>query len=461
MSNFDQSFISGIISQLRSNTNLDAHEYKDFFISIFFVFFMSSHRPDLIKNINLFFLHSLSTNYKDSFFSELLLAAEQVDVFYKGELGLKETIEHLTIRAGKINNSSLKQACINLYDVISRSEFPAIAGDCFEKIIQEFSEAQGKSAGEAYTPRELVEMMVELVEPKGGESVYDPTCGSGGFLISANNKALNSKGHTPVQIHGREINLSAARIARINCIVHGITDGDIRISDSLQNLEVSSYDIILANPPFSLATDSYQKINACSYLDFGMPPPSNADFAFLQMIIKSLKQDGRAAVLIPNGVLFRGGLEEGIRTRIVQSGIIEAVISLPGGVLKYAGIPRAILLLKKPGVENKPILLIDAAEAENHAGASLSAPLNSLFQSVVEIYKKFEEVEGVSRIVTADELARNSYILNVSRYMPTQQVKKIGLPELVKNQSELEIRLAELQREFSELLADHERHSDI
>jgi type I restriction-modification system DNA methylase subunit len=118
-------------------------------------------------------------------------------------------------------------------------------------------------------------------------------------------------------------------------------------------------------------------------------------------------------------------------------------------------------LLKKPGVENKPILLIDAAEAETHAGASLSAPLNSLFQSAVEIYKKFEEVEGVSRIVTADELARNSYILNVSRYMPTQQVKKIGLPELVKNQRELEIRLAELQREFSELLAEHERYSDI
>jgi type I restriction enzyme M protein len=179
------------------------------------------------------------------------------------------------------------------------------------------------------------------------------------------------------------------------------------------------------------------------------------------MIIKSLKQDGRAAVLIPNGVLFRGGVEEGIRTRIVQSGIIEAVISLPGGVLKYAGIPRAILLLKKPEVENKPILLIDAAEAENHAGASLSAPLNSLFQSAVEIYKKFEEVEGVSRIVTTDELARNSYILNVSRYMPTQHVKKIGLPELVKNQRELETRLAELQREFSELLAEHERHSDI
>jgi type I restriction enzyme M protein len=179
------------------------------------------------------------------------------------------------------------------------------------------------------------------------------------------------------------------------------------------------------------------------------------------MIIKSLKSDGRAAVLIPNGVLFRGGVEEAIRTRIVQSGVIEAVISLPGGVLKYTGIPRAILLLKKPGVENKPILLIDAAEAESHVNANLSAPLNSLFRSAVEIYKKFEEVEGVSKFVTTDELARNSYILNISRYMPTQQVQKMGLSDLTKNQRELEIRLAELQREFGELLAEYERHSDI
>lgn len=461
MSKLDQSVISGIISDLRSNTNLDAQEYKDFFVSVFFVFFMLSHRRDLIKDIDSFFLQPLSTNYRGNFFSELLLAAEQVDVFYKAELGLKETIEHLITRAGKVNDSVLRQACINLYKVVSRSEFHAAAGDCFEKIIQDFAEVQGKSAGEAYTPRELVDMMVELVEPRGGESVYDPTCGSGGFLISANNKALNSKDRTPVQIHGREINLSAARIARINCIVHGITDGDIRMSDSLQDLEVSSYDIVLANPPFSLTTDSYQKTNSCSYLDFGMPPPRNADFAFLQMIIKSLKSDGRAAVLIPNGVLFRSGVEEGIRTRIVQAGIVEAVISLPGGTLKYSGVPRAILLLKKPGVENQPILLIDAAEAQSRVRATLAAPQSSLFDSAVEIYKKLEEVEGVSKFVTTDELARNSFILNISRYMPTQQIKTMGLLELTKNQRELEIRLVELQREFGELLAEYERRSDI
>ena len=455
MSKLGQSHISTIISELCSNTNLDIQEYKDFFVSVFFVFFMSSHRQDLIKDIDSSFLYSLSTANRVSFFPKLLLAAEQVDFFYKGELGLKETIEHLITRAGKENASDFRQACIKLYDVVSKSEFPSVAGDCFEKIIQDFSEAQGKRGGEAYTPRELVEMMVELVDPRGGESVYDPTCGSGGFLISANNRALRSQEHTPVQIHGREINLSAARIARINCIVHGISDIDIRVSDSLQNLEVSSYDIVLANPPFSLATDSYQRSNACSYLDFGLPPPRNADFAFLQMIIKSLKPDGRAAVLIPNGVLFRGGVEEGIRTRIVQAGIIEAVISLPSGVIKYTGMPTAILVLKKPGVTNRPVLLIDAAEAGNYVGASSFAPLKSLFGLVLKIYKNFEEVEGVSKLVTREELERNSYILNISRYMIARQVQKMDLPELAKKQRELEIRLAELQRAFNELLAEH------
>ncbi|WP_448105637.1 HsdM family class I SAM-dependent methyltransferase [Pseudomonas lini] len=456
MNKLDRSIISTIISELRSNTNLDTQEYKDFFVSVFFVFFMSVHRRSLTKNIDLNFLESILAPHNDNLFSELLLAAKQVDSIYKDELDLRETIEHLIARAGKENATAFRQACIQLYGVVSNNEFPVVAGDCFEQIIQSFSETQGKRAGEAYTPRGLVEMMVEIVEPRGGESVYDPTCGSGGFLISANIKALNSKDHAPLQVHGREINLSAARIARINCIVHGIIDSDIRTSDSLQALEVSTYDIILANPPFSLATDSYERSTTCSYFDFGMPPPNNADFAFLQMIIKSLKPGGRAAVLIPNGVLFRSGIEGAIRKKIIQAGIIESVISLPGGMLKNTGIPTAILVLKKPGVPGKPILLIDSAEAERHIGADLPAPLKSLFSSTLEKYKNFEEVEGVAKLVTTDELEGNSYNLNISRYMLTQQVQRKSLPDLIRKQRGLEVRLAELQREFSELLAEHE-----
>jgi type I restriction enzyme M protein len=451
---FDHSFTSAIISELRSNTNLDTQEYKDFFVSVFFVFFMSIHRRDLMQNIDLYFLESMLAPQGDDFFPKLLLAAEHVDIFYKNELGLRETIEHLITRAGKMNATAFRQACIKLYDVVSRNELPA--GDCFEQIIQTFSETQGKRAGEAYTPRGLVEMMVEIVKPRGGESVYDPTCGSGGFLISANIKALNSENHSPLQIHGREINLSAARIARMNCIVHGIVDSDIRISDSLQALEVSTYDIILANPPFSLVTDSYERSTTCSYFEFGAPPPNNADFAFLQMIIKSLKPGGRAAVLISNGVLFRGGIEGAIRKKIIQAGIIEAVVSLPGGMLKNTGIPTSILVLKKPGVPGRPILLVDSAEAERHIGTDLSAPLKSLFSSTIEKYKNFEEVEGVAKLVTTDELEGNSYNLNISRYMLTQQVQRTSLPDLISKQRELETRLADLQREFSELLVEHE-----
>ncbi len=140
----------------------------------------------------------------------------------------------------------------------------------------------------------------------------------------------------------------------------------------------------------------------------------------------------------------------------MQAGIIEAVISLPGGVIKYTGIPTAILVLKKPGVKNKPVLLIDAAEAEKYVDASPFAQLKSLFDSALEVYKKFEEVEGVSKLVTTEELESNSYILNISRYVLTQQVQKMALSDLAKKQRELEARLAELQREFGDLLHEHE-----
>ena len=281
MNKFDRSIISTVISELRSNTNLDVQEYKDFFISVFFVFFMSTHRrgPDI--DIDLRFSGPMLAPYEDGFFSELVLAAEQADTIFKDELGLCETIKHLIARAGKKNATAFRHACIQLHTIVSNSGFSAIAGDCFEEIIQSFSETHGTRAGESYTPRELVEMMVEIVEPIGGESVYDPVCGSGGFLVLANTKALNSTNHAPLKIHGREINLSAARIARMNCIVHGIFDSDIRTADSLQDLDVSAYDIILANPPFSLATDSYDRSATCSYFDFGPPPANNADFAFL------------------------------------------------------------------------------------------------------------------------------------------------------------------------------------
>lgn len=453
MSKFDRSYIRAIISELHSSTNLDAQEYRDFIISVFFVFFILIHRRELLKDADSCVPESILKRPSGDFFSELLAAASRVDMLYESELDLKTTIEHLMVRAGDLNATALKSACFKLYDLVLNSEH--LAGDSFEYIIQNFSEAQGRKASEAYTPRALVEMMVELVAPKGGESIYDPVCGSGGFLISANEKALRTESGLPLNIHGREINLSASRIAKMNCIVHGIHDSDIRIADSLQAFEVSAYDIILAHPPFSLATDSYGVDSSCSYLDFGVPSPNNADFAFLQMIIKSLNSGGRAAILVSNGVLFRGGIEGVIREKIIQAGLVESVISLPGGMLKNTGIPTSILILKKPGAPGKSILLIDSAEAERQAGTDSFASLKSNFSATIARYKSFEEVEGVAKLVTTDELSMNFYSLSISRYMLEREVERTSLPDLIRKQTQLENRLADLQRGFSELLKDH------
>lgn len=454
MNNNFQSPIAAIIAELRSSTNLDSQEYKGFFVSVFFVFFVLIHRRELLKQDSLFVLGLVQALDDEGFFSKLQNAAKHVDKLYDDALGLSETIEHLIIRGREINSAAFRRTCISLYGVVSDSEL--YSGDTFEKIIQFFSELQGRRASEAYTPRDLVDMMVEIVEPRGGESIYDPVCGSGGFLVSANMRASNFDAESKLKIHGREINLSAARIAKINCIVHDVFGGDIRMSDSLQDLEVSAYDVILANPPFSLATESYGRRVSDSYFDFGIPPQNNADFAFLQMIIKSLKPEGRAAVLVSNGVLFRGGIEGVIREKIIQSGIVEAVIALPGGALKNTMIPTAILVLRKSRLPKSPILLIDSAAAERQVNPALTSSLGLPFSSTLEKYKKLVEVDGVSRFVTADELESNSYSLNISRYIIARQAHKRSLSDLVRTQKELEARLEKLQRDFSHLLSEHE-----
>ncbi len=450
MSDFEYSIIDTIIDDLRSKTNLDTQDYTDFFVGIFFVIFSSIHNKKIDDHLQALLRDSIKTSQNDVIISILLQAADQVDLAYSDDLSLRIAIQHLTERVR--NPSAVTETCIQLHELISSNIFPAAAGRFFEKIIQHFAEAQGKRAGEAYTPRELVKMMVDIVEPVGGESLYDPTCGSGGFLISANISALTCKRSGPLKIYGREINSSAARIAKINCILHGITNFEIRKSDSLQEVDASSYDIVLANPPFSLSTSSYQAGITTAYFDFGAPPPNKADFAFLQMILKSLKPEGRAAVLVPNGVLFRGGLEGAIRRSIIQNGLVDAVIVLPGGMLKNTGIPTAVLVLRKPGTANNPVLLIDSPEAEKYADDNSSMEPRAPFYKTLKIYKTRKEHEGISKLITIEQLENNSYNLNPSRYMENQQLQKKSINILAEKQKNLEAQLAALQKEFSELL---------
>lgn len=450
MSDFEHSIIDTIIDDLRSKTHLDTQEYTDFFVCIFFVIYSSIHNRIIDDHLQALLRESIKTSQNDIIVSTLLQAADQIDGAYSNELSLRIAIQHLTERVR--NPFAVTETCIQLYKLISSHIFPTAAGGFFEKIIQHFAEAQGKRAGEAYTPRELVKMMVDIVEPIGGESLYDPTCGSGGFLISANISALTCKHSGPLKIYGREINSSAARIAKINCIVHGITDFEIRKSDSLQEIEASTYDIVLANPPFSLSTSSYQSGITTSYFDFGAPPPNKADFAFLQMILKSLKPDGRAAVLVPIGVLFRGGLEGAIRRSIIQNGLVDAVIALPGGMLKNTGIPTAVLVLKKTGTTNKPILLIDSPEAEKYANDNFSMESRAPFYATLEIYKTRSELEGISKLIKIEQLESNSYSLSPSRYMESQQSQKNSITTLTEKQKTLETQLSALQKDFFELL---------
>ncbi|MCE0917335.1 N-6 DNA methylase [Pseudomonas sp. NMI760_13] len=450
MNNSDHPYINAIISELRANTGLDTQELRDFVISVFFVYFVAlrphnhDRRADLVRPI---LIHG-----EASMAGSLLHAAETIDHAYNNELGLLDSIKPLLSRLEKNFTQPLVDACLKLHYLVLSIETAGSGGQHFEQIIQNFSEVLGKRADEAYTPREVVDMMVGIVEPNAGESVYDPTCGSGGFLISAHIKALENNNSEPVKIYGRDINISATRIAKINCIVHGILDSDISLSDSLRTVEDSTYDIVLANPPFSMTVGTYTPKDSFSYFDFGSPPANNADYAFIQMIIKSLKPGGRAAVLVSHGVLFRGGAEGDIRANIVRAGIIDSIIYLPPGLLKNTAIPTAILVLRKSATSRNSILLIDATEARKHNNLNLSNPINSALKPALDLYKSRENLDGISKVVTLEEIEKNDYNLNSARYLTKQDAQRESLEELTRKQLELEVNLANLQIEFKKLL---------
>lgn len=338
---------------------------------------------------------------------------------------LKNLIEHMSkIKVGNNNYSA---------DVM---------GDSYEFLIKKFADLSKKNAGEFYTPRSIVKLMIMLLAPQAGESVYDPACGTGGMLIEAIRYMKGDK-LTYGRIYGQEKNLATSAIARMNLFLHGakdfrVTQGDtLRSPNYLWRGSLQTFDCVVANPPFSLKNWGAEQFGSDIYGRnlWGCPTDSNGDFAWLQHMVKSMNpKTGRCAVVLPQGVLFRGGKEGEIRRQLVESDKLECVITLTGGVFYSTGVSACILFLNnnKNANHRGKVCLIDASGIYTPQRAQ-NVMTEEDIQRVYSLYSAYADVIERVKIATVADIREKDYTLAINNYIEKKEQETIP-PEEVRRQ---------------------------
>lgn len=304
-------------------------------------------------------------------------------------------------------------------------------GHAYEYLLKEFAEASGKKAGEFFTPPTVVHLLVNILDPQPGESVYDPACGSGGMLVETINAVDASGGDSrEVRLYGQEVNLTTSAIARMNLAFHKKVDSEIRRGDTLREPKFwgadgthRRFDVVLANPPFSLQNWGADTWPADPRSFCGVPPAKNGDFAWIQHMIVSMKGDtGRVGVVMPHGVLFRGGTEGKIRQCLVERDDLEAVIGLPPNLFYSTSIPACLLIFQATKAEERRnhVLFVDGS-ARFAKGKNQNTMSEEDMQAVLEAYRTGEDPDGPEgvnvRLVPFDEIKANDFDLNIGRYV--------------------------------------------
>ena len=305
-------------------------------------------------------------------------------------------------------------------------EFPDLLGAAYEYLISEFADSAGKKAGEFYTPRGVVQLIVRILDPDGGSSLYDPTCGSGGMLNQGNDHALQHGGPR-LRLYGQEDNGAVWAICRMNLLLHGIPDADIRNGDTLldpkhiEDGRLMRFDRVIANPPFG---QNYTKrgIQFGDRFRFGWCPSTGkkADLMFAQHMLATLKQTGKMAVVMPHGVLFRGGEEKKIRLGLLREDCIDAVIGLPQNLFYGTGIPACVLVMCQPGgkpEERKNKVLFINADREYREGKAQNFIDPEHIEKIVSAYDGFADVPGFAAVVDKNTVVETeSGNLNIRRF---------------------------------------------
>ena len=423
---------------------MDASQYKDYILTILFVKYVSD-------------------KYKDDPYGAIAIpdgASFEDLVALKGSKNIGEEIDKLIAKLAEANNLTgiINNAHFNdeakigkgdemvdkltgLISIFQRPELDFknnkaedddLIGDAYEYLMRNFATASGKSKGQFYTPAEVSRILAKVIDISNCKNkdatIYDPACGSGSLLVRAANEAPFS-----LAIYGQEKDISTAGLAKMNLVLHNKASGEIHsdntfsdpwYKDDNDETKLRKFDYIVANPPFSMKNwmDGLKPYGRFDDFD-EMPPEKNGDYAWLLHIIKSMKnQTGKAAVILPHGVLFRGNAEETIRKNIIDRHLIKGIIGLPANLFYGTGIPACIIVLDKENTENRTgIFMIDASHGFIKDGDKNRLREQDIYK-IVTTFNSMTEVSGFSRFVPFDEIInKNSYNLNIPRYIDSTE----------------------------------------
>lgn len=344
----------------------------------------------------------------------------------------KQMVDRLSDLVGIFNDPALDFSA-------NHAEGDDLLGDAYEYLMRHFATESGKSKGQFYTPAEVSRVMARIIgvagATRGDQSIHDPTCGSGSLLLKAHDEAKSRTG-LDLALYGQEMDNATATLAKMNMYLHAAPSAEIRQGNTLANPHfldpvsgaLKHYDFVVANPPFSTkawttgfdpAHDPFHRFT------YGIPPPKNGDYAFLLHVLACLKSTGTGAIILPHGVLFRGGAEATIRRAIVQRGYIKGIIGLPANLFYGTGIPACIVVLDKRESNTRTgIFMVDASK-----GFMKDGPKNRLraqdIHRIVDTFTKQRDVDRYARMVPLAEIEANDYNLNLPRYIDSTEPEDI------------------------------------